>query len=271
MNDPKARSMACLTLVCAAAVVVASCTQRVPSQVVQTPPPPFPQDQSEPVSVAAQPPPPETPPERWVELFPGARLEKTRRWVEFDGIVPINAHNPETPIVYLEAFVCGPDSKEHESLVMTKVRPSHLHAALLAAGFSPGAPAKWIGGPQGARATPAKGDALRVTFVVTSADGRESQSEPWTWAKHVRTGAAMTPPASPFVFAGSRMVHRNGREWYDADGVGVLVGLHAWESETIAWRTPMSPWARDEEPVWIADAAKVPKVGTSVRVRIAAE
>lgn len=214
---------------------------------------------------------PTPPPEQWVEVFPGIRLEKSRRWVEFDGVVPINAHNADTPIVYLEAFVCGPDSKEHESLVMTKARPSHLHAALLAAGFVPGAPAKWTAGPEGGRATPAKGDALRVTFLVTGADGGETQSEPWTWAKHARTGATLTPPTPAFVFTGSRMVHRNGREWYDADGVGVLIGLHAWESEVIAWRTPMSPWVQVEEPVWIADAARVPKVGTPVRVRIAGE
>ncbi len=182
--------------------------------------------------------------------------------------MPINAHNADTPIVYLEAFVCGPDSKEHESLVMTMVRPSHLHAALLAAGFVPGAPAKWTAGPQGASATPATGDALRVTFWVIGTDGREIRSDPWTWAKHMQSGATLTPPDPPFVFAGSRMVERNGREWYDADGVGVIIGLHGWESETIAWRTPMSPWVRIEEPVWIADAAKVPKVGTPVRVRI---
>src|SRR5688572_18748192 len=50
------------------------------------------------------------------EVFPHIRVDQAARLVEIDGIVPIDAHNAETPNVYLEVTLCTRDSKEHESL-----------------------------------------------------------------------------------------------------------------------------------------------------------
>jgi hypothetical protein len=204
---------------------------------------------------------------QWTEAFPGVRMNLAERWIEIQGEVAINAHDPDTPIVYIEAFVCIPDSKEHESLVLTRVKPSHVHAALLAMGLTPGTPGAWSSPTLPIDPT---GDGIDVRFITTGADGEHIESLPPAWLKHMTTAERLTPrPGKPeFVFAGSRWLERAGQPIYDADLAGVLVGLHAFGGETIAWSTMLSPWASVAEPVWIADAAIVPKPGTPVTVLI---
>lgn len=216
---------------------------------------------------------PESPqPRRVVELFPGVRADLAARVIEFDGIVPLDAHDPATPIVYLEVMVCTPDTKEHEALVMTRARPSHVHAALLAAGFQPGAPGGWDW--DGTRLVPRQptGDGLEVLFVRRGPDGGEIEEPAESWVKRERDGKPLEAPATGprWRFAGSQMVKRGpgGAEVYDADGAGTLVGLTTFGGETIAWHRTISPEATIQEPDLIADAARVPKAGTAVTVRI---
>ncbi|MFN0131117.1 MAG: YdjY domain-containing protein [Phycisphaerales bacterium] len=217
------------------------------------------------------------PQRKLVELFPGVRADLAARVVEFDGIVPLDAHDPVTPIVYLEVLVCTPDTKEHEALVMTRAKPSHVHAALLAAGFIPGEPGRWDW--DGTRLVPRapKGDGLAVLFVRRGEDGREIEEPAETWVKRERDGKPLagSDDGPRWRFAGSQMVKRGpggpgggAAEVYDADGAGTLIGLTTFGSETIAWHRTISPEATVEEPELIADAAKVPKMGTAVTVRI---
>ena len=72
-----------------------------------------------------------------MEVFPGVRLDRDAGYVEFDGTVPIIADAGDGTVVFLELMVCIPDTKEHEALVMAPVKPSHVHAALLALGLEP--------------------------------------------------------------------------------------------------------------------------------------
>lgn len=210
--------------------------------------------------------------QEWLEAFPGVRVNKEAREVEFDGEVAINAHNPDTPVVYIEAFVCIPDSKEHESLIATKAKPSHVHAALLALGYSPGKPGHWVATADAPVPQPVNptGDELRVSIVLDSSTNSTQAAQPHEWVKHISADSRLVPSIGQpaFVFAGSRLIDRGGRSIYDADLAGVLVGLHTFGGEVIAWGTTLSPWASVEEPVWIADASRVPKQGTPVRVRI---
>ncbi|MEO0483764.1 MAG: YdjY domain-containing protein [Planctomycetota bacterium] len=197
------------------------------------------------------------------EVFPGVRADASLGVVEFDGTVAIDAHNPNSPVVYLEVVVCAPDSKEHEALVVADIRASHLHAALLLAGVTPGTPTSWLRTPTGLRAEPATGDAVRVEFIV---DGGEPIS-PTAWIRH-ETDAVATP--SDWLFAGSRLRDRDGdgRDEYDADGTGLLIGLHAFGSEVVAWAEPAHPDSGVEEPVWLAFNEALPDRGTPVRVRL---
>ncbi len=183
--------------------------------------------------------------------------------------MPIDAHDPVTPRVYLEVIVCTPDTKEHESLVMTRARPSHVHAALLAAGLEPGAPAswRWDEATKTLLTVPPTGAPVDVRLIVGGTEVRATD-----WIVHATSGARLLPKGGGpgWVFAGSTMATRAGREVYDADGTGTLIGLAAFGMETIAWQDVISHEADVEEPVWIADAKAVPKFGTAVTVRIRA-
>jgi hypothetical protein len=205
------------------------------------------------------------------ELFPHVRADVAAKLIEFDGTVPINCHDPRTPRVYLEVTVCTPDTKEHETLVVTPARPSHVHAALLAAGFNAGSPGSWTWDGKKITPHPPTGDGLEVLIAYTDKSGREVEAPATSWIVNADNGARFNAGRDGgFVFAGSGIVKRQGREVYDADGSGLLIGLTTFGSEAIAWSQVISPEAEVAEPEWIADPKVVPEFGTAVVVRIRA-
>jgi hypothetical protein len=203
-------------------------------------------------------------------MFPFVRVDVTRRTVELDGVVPINAHDHAAPNLFLEVTVCTPDTKEHETLVMTRARPSNVHAALLAIGLNPGKPGSWEFTDGRLVAHPPAGDPIEVTIAYRDGSGREVEAPAQDWVVNAATGLPILPPSSstPFVFAGSVTARRGGREVYDADGAGTLIGLTTFGTETVAWRDVISPEASVAAPEWIANPKLVPKFGTPVVVRL---
>ncbi len=201
----------------------------------------------------------------WREVFPGVRVNTGTREVEVEGIVPIDAHDARTPIVYLEVVACRLDTKEHESLVMTRALGSHVHAALVLMGHEPGAPGSWTWDGAVMEAHPPSGDVLEVRLVTWEEDGTERTASPNEWIVNERTGER---PSFEWVFAGSRMVTRQGREGYDADGTGLVVGLTTFGSEVVACREVISHESQVQAPEWIADARVVPRFGTRAAVRV---
>jgi hypothetical protein len=146
-------------------------------------------------------------------------------------------------------------------LLVTEVKPSSLHAALLAAGFEPGSPVKY--NDQYERIA-AVGDPLLIEI-------RLSDDGDWIrlvdWVVHVEEGTALTddPGWDGLVFAGSRVV---GGKGYIADREGSLVSLTPWGHEVVSPTWTLSPDASVDEPVWIANRDLVPQKGDPVRVRI---
>ncbi|MDX2017351.1 MAG: YdjY domain-containing protein [Planctomycetota bacterium] len=209
---------------------------------------------------------------RWVELSPGLRVQRESRTLELDGFVPIDATNPDTPRIFLEVVVCTPNTREHEALVMTRVKPSAVHAALLALGLEPGAPGAIRVERGEIRAVDPTGPELDVTIITP--DGVEHDAR--EWVVHFKSGESLAKlkPKHRFVFAGSRFVAPKsvtpGPERYDADDEGLLVGLHTFGGETVAFARAMSPETRLEPAEWIADRSRVPAYGTPIRVRIRA-
>lgn len=204
-------------------------------------------------------------------MFPGIRVDASHKVVEFDAEIAIDAHNPQTPHVYLEVLACTPDTREHETIVVTRVQPSLVHAALLAAGFKEGKPGswEWDDATKKLRSIPPSGDPLRVELVIDSvardladfvvrADTNTSLAEV----------ARKSPPPNSFLFSGSTLRTRQGAQRYEADGAGTLIGLTAFGTETIAWSRMYSPDSAIEEPVWMANPALVPPRGTKAAVRI---
>lgn len=212
---------------------------------------------------------------QWVELAPGVRVNRAARALEFEGRVPIDAYDPQTPRVYLEVIVTGPDTREHEALVVTNARPAAVHAGLLALGLNPGQPGRVEGGANGPVALDPRGDRVRVEFRYVDERGQERTATPEAWIRSARDGRRLVG-IGPGVwrFAGSRFVKRSigGQvaEVYDADGTGVLIGLHAFGSEVLAFPKAMSPDAGTEAPEWIAELGSVPRAGTKVTVRLSA-
>lgn len=210
-----------------------------------------------------------------VTLFPGVRVDREKRLIEIDGEIPIDVNSKETPITYLEVMVCTRDSKEHESLVMTRAKAAHVHAALLLLGLEPGKPGAWGIDAKTRRITDTSptGPALDVVVATLDAAGVKTETRLSDWAVNQKDGRSLTSTAGDvarglWVFAGSREKMIEGQNVYKADADGTLIGLCTFGTETIAWRGVLSPESMVQEPEWIADKAKVPPAGTKVVVRV---
>ena len=195
------------------------------------------------------------------ELLPGIRVGDGV--VEFDGAVAIDCHHLETPDVFLEMLVTAPDSREHESLVVASIKPSLLHAALLAGGFEPGSP---MTRSDLGKQVPAHGGQVQV-FVAVVEQGTVGEFVPIeAWVSHIDSDETLDAQASwsGLVFAGS-ILNKNG---YAADLAGTLISLTSFGDEVIAPAWTISHQAEVDEPVWIANKELVPKQATPIRVRI---
>jgi len=206
-------------------------------------------------------------------LFPHLRINTQERWLEIDGIVPITVDDPDAPTVYLEQVVCGRESpeiaagKEHESLVATNAKGSHIHAGLLLLGLEPGRPVRWSTEEDGSiKAHEPEGPPIRVEFIWTDADGIERTATPQDWIRHESTGERF--PDGCWVFAGSLFVDFGAGEVYDADRSGTLVGLASFGTEVLSWNTPIHHEAGINLPVWTANNDTVPEFKTPVKVRL---
>lgn len=198
------------------------------------------------------------------EMFPGIWLAKGV--VQFKGEIAINAHHPDTPDVHLEMLVTSPDSREHESLVVTPIVGEYLHAALLAAEFNPGAPLHRD--PEG-QLIPAHGDAVEVLVALVDEDGEPDAFAPITdWVVRIDTHEPLAKNErwAGLVFAGSRLTGRG----YAASRSGTLISLTTFGDEVIAPTWTVSSSAAIDEPVWIANTELLPKQGAPVLVRIRA-
>ncbi len=199
-----------------------------------------------------------------VEMLPGIQLAEGV--VQFEGEIAVDAHHPDTPDVYLEMLVTAPDSREHEALVVANIKGSALHAALLAAGFEPGAPL--TRGDEG-RPVPAHGDALGVLVSTLDDEHHPEKFIPITdWVMRAGDSAPLIDSDrwEGLVFAGSLLTGKG----YAADRAGTLISLTSFGDEVIAPAWTVSDKASVDEPVWIANRDKLPRQGVAVVVRIEA-
>lgn len=211
-------------------------------------------------------------------LAEGLAMDVSTGSLYIAGTIAIDAHDPDRPVVFLEWLACLPDSREHEAIVLTRVKPSLVHAAALALGWQAGKPGTWDWTGDQIVGHPPEGESVEVRVISegTSVQGAGAQgagSEPallTSWVLNRRTGRTLTQEdaSGSFIFAGSRM-DRAGRQ-YDADVSGGLVGLACFGNEVFAYSRLFNPDAGVEEPVWMANPAAVPPVGTKVTLIIRA-
>ncbi len=253
------------------AVLAAGCADRQATQTPAHSPPAAPEAAATAPSTIASP-------------FPHVRVNIGERWAEFDAeVTPMMVFSERTPLLYLEVLACSPDSRAHETLVISAARPSHVHAALLLLGLNPGTPGaiRFEGRTPVARHP--TGDRVRVRFFFSAPDGTARECDPADWIENARDGrglaeseretaARLSLPMGPgFVFAGSSIAERDGHEVYKADEEGTLIGLTTFGNEPIAWFRTISPEAAVQAPEWVVRRSVVPAPGTPVRVRLTPE
>lgn len=198
---------------------------------------------------------------------PHVRLDRAARRVEFDAVVPNESDDPRRRRVFLEVIACTPDTRAHEAVLTTQATPSHLHAALLLIGLTPGKPGAWEWHEDKIRPVPPTGDPVRVV-VRWESGGQQREADPARWVRNSRTDQLLDQTGEGFVFAGSVFTTRGGRQVYAADYDGTILGLHTFGFETIAWTGMYNPDESAEEPVWELNAAEAPPRGTAVVVEL---
>jgi hypothetical protein len=158
----------------------------------------------------------------------------------------------------LEFFCCVTGTNEYESVLRSKVRPSHLHAALLMLGLKPGQPVhfsqalqKWV---------PPSGPRLHIT-VEFQKNGKTVTMPAYELMRDIKTKKPMPPMT--WIFAGSKLMPTpNGGETYAADQTGYLVSVVNFELTVID--IPDLASSSNETLEWEADLSKLPPLGTKV-------
>ncbi|HEY7117123.1 MAG TPA: YdjY domain-containing protein, partial [Tepidisphaeraceae bacterium] len=129
--------------------------------------------------------------------------------------IEAQALNAQMP---LEFFCCMTGTAEHEAVLRSEVRPSHVHLGLLMLGLQPGEPVhyskaadKWL---------PPHGPPLQISCEWEGKDGKTIHVPAYRMMRNVKTKKEMPPMT--WIFAGSRLME-DGK--YAADTTGYLVSV----------------------------------------------
>jgi len=166
------------------------------------------------------------------------------------------AVNPEER---LEFLVCVNGTKEYESLLRSRAKPSHLHLALLMLGLEPGEPAHFS--EKENRWLAPRGPALHLTCEWESG-GKTISLPVHALLRNVKSKQPMPP--TEWVFVGSRVQEGD----YAADVMGYLVTLVNFEFTVVD--VPQLKSSHNEELEWEVNPDVAPKRGTKVDLIFAA-
>jgi hypothetical protein len=186
-----------------------------------------------------------------VAKFPFLQIDARQRVVRVEcEAIRVNAP--------LEFFLCASGTNEHEAVLRSKVKPSHLHAALLAIGLKPGEPVqfnettkKWI---------PPHGPPLSITAEFEK-DGKSVSLPAYRLMRDIRAKREMPPMT--WIFAGSRVME-NGR--YAADTTGYLISVVNFDYTVID--IPKLASNANETLEWETNLDVMPPQGTKVTLVI---
>lgn len=145
-----------------------------------------------------------------VGKLPHVTFDVAKKQVRVEG----EALGVEAP---LEFFCVLTNTSEHESVLRTPAKPSHIHTALLAIGLKPGRPVqyseslkKWL---------PAQGPPLQVSLEWVK-DGKPVSLPAYRCMRDIRTKKEMKPMS--WIFAGSRVMEDGV---YAADVSGYVISV----------------------------------------------
>ena len=162
----------------------------------------------------------------------------------------------------LEMFACLKGTKEHESVVAVRTKAFVVHAALLALGAKPGAPAKFE-----PKYAPATGPKVGVQVYWTDDKGNRRTARAQEWVRDVKTKKAMT---YDWVFAGSGFYvdEESKRQFYQADS-GDFICVSNFPSAMLD--IPVESSSDNDNLLFEAFTENIPPKGTKVMVVLSPE
>lgn len=197
---------------------------------------------------------PENTPISWPSEERPIVIDRVSKTVRFAGIVPIVA--AQRPM--LEVLVCAPDSREHEAMVMADIRPSHIHAALIAIGAEPGSPGGLVWTGERFEMREPGGPAIAVRIAP------EAEPLVWTDARDWFTTQPRTNLHTRWLFTGSAL----DGDSYRADTDGTIVGLVSFAAEVVGMAPAISEVDAERGFDFLPVPDRVPPFGTRVIVEL---
>jgi hypothetical protein len=164
---------------------------------------------------------------------------------------------------WLEQAACSVGTRDHESLLVTEIPPSAIHAALLLVGATPGRPGMWRYESDAVIVEPPAGAAVEVLVRWSDADGAAQERPIEEWIR----GADGRSFPGTFVFAGSLLRPNppsfGPGEHYVADYTGSIVGLVTFGDELIGAQAVIPDQVGIEAANWEAWTERMPPSGTT--------
>jgi len=212
--------------------------------------------------------------------LPGIDINVEDRYVDVEAFVCLLDGR-------LELVVCTEGTKEHESVIMVKAEPIHIHTALLLIGARNGNPAmrkpineeqtRWMH-------IPPRGDPIKLFLVLEDEEGnsverpisdfiRRAPEDPYM--PDYGAGGESSSPAEGeeekfpnlFVFAGSHLIEdEKGEKQYIVEQSGNLVSISTFGDELLCLPGFQSQMNRDL--VWEVDPTHLPPLDTKVTLRL---
>lgn len=185
--------------------------------------------------------------------FPFVEVDREAREVRVESTMIA----VDMPIEFLVIADGGPD---HEAVLRTRAKPSHVHAGLLLLGLEPGSPVRYV---EATRSSVAPfGPPLRLSVRWVDAQGTTRNAPATSFLRSLRDGKSM--PDQPFIFAGSMVRDEDGT--YAADLAGYLVSIVNFELSPID--VPRLASSSNELLEWELNRDHVPAAGTPVTLII---
>jgi hypothetical protein len=165
---------------------------------------------------------------------------------------------------WLELLATTPGSREHETLLTVKAKPSHIHLALLLLGLEPGEPQRVERRGETYITHPPKGPSVALSLIWEE-DGQRRQAPANQWILNREADRPLKN--NRWLFTGSHVVETDadGR-FYMADRAGTVISLVNFGDDVLSRATTASN--RSDQERWGANTEVLPPKGTAVTIRI---
>jgi hypothetical protein len=158
----------------------------------------------------------------------------------------------------LEFFAVVNGTNEHESVLRSPAKPSHVHLALVMLGLEPGSPVSYSEATK--KWTPPHGPPLHIAIEYQQ-DGKTVTVPAYRWMRDIKTKKPMPPMT--WIFAGSRVMDDGN---YAADVTGYLVSVVNFDLTMID--IPDLASNSNETLQWERNPDLMPPAGTKVTMII---